>query len=69
MKTELRALLPTTKAAHMHRWRKEVSLEIGLRWNYLKVTQVTFDKFSKGTETRRFDALIAWEERQGKLAI
>ncbi len=58
-----------TKAAHMHRWCEEVSRETGQRWHYLKITQVTFDQFSKGTGTRRLNALIEWEERQRKLAI
>jgi type III restriction enzyme len=58
-----------TKATHMHRWCEEVSKETAQRWDYLKVSQVTFDQFRKATPARQFNALVEWDERQHKFAI
>jgi len=58
-----------TKAAHMHRWCEEVSRETGERWYYLKVPQIIFEQFIRGTIAKRFDELLEWEERQRKLAV
>ncbi|OGG45155.1 MAG: hypothetical protein A3F84_11875 [Candidatus Handelsmanbacteria bacterium RIFCSPLOWO2_12_FULL_64_10] len=55
------------KARHMERWCKEVSIETGQVWRYLKVPQGVFDAFARGTTVKGFDALLSWEMRQRTL--
>lgn len=56
------------KAKHMDRWCKEVSATTGRSWHYLKVPQVVFDGFARGSSTRTLEALLNWEKRQRTLA-
>ncbi len=52
------------KARHMERWCKEVSSATDMKWHYLKVQQVMFDRFARGISTKTLDSLLQRDNRQ-----